>query len=89
MTKGFDICKKYISRADLSIFLRIIVNDLVELYGDITQNEDLSITFNEPTAEGARFYEELYDLILPISDKEAYVSIFRDIVSALSRIYVK
>ena len=41
------------------------MNDLVELYGDITQNEDLSITFNEPTAEGARFYEELYDLILP------------------------
>ena len=89
LTKAFDICKKYISRADLSIFLRIIVNDLIELYGDITQNEDLSITFNEPTAEGARFYEELYDLILPISDKEAYVLIFRDIVSALSRIYVK
>ena len=89
LRKAFDICKKYISRADLSIFLRTIVNDLVELYGDITQNDDLSITINEPTAEGEIFYQELYDLLLPISDNEAYVLIFRDVVSALSRIYVK
>ena len=89
LTKAFDICKKYISRADLSIFLRAIVNDLVELYGDISQNDDLAITFNEPTAGGEKFYEELYDLLLPISDNEAYVLIFRDVVSALSRIYVK
>ncbi|QVJ81662.1 protein of unknown function [Prevotella sp. khp1] len=89
LTKALSICIKYINRADFSIFLRSIVNDLVELYGDITQNDDLSITYNEPTAEGEKIYEDLYDLLLPISDNEAYVLIFRDVVSALSRVYVR
>lgn len=92
LRKAFDICKKYVKRANLSTFLRTIILDLVEIYGDITQNDDLSITFNEHTKEGEIFYEEVYDLLQSMSSletyiKEAYINIYRSVVSALAHIY--